>query len=95
MIWERVRSYTEVLQDPQNLVNGYVTEVEVPGVGAIPTVGNLVTMSETPGSTKGAPPQLGEGNEEVLAWAGVAGDEIAAVSHHATAAPYCPLLSYV
>ena len=86
VIWERVRSYTEVLQDPQNIVNGYVTEVEVPGLGAVPTVGNLVTMSETPGSTKGAPPQLGEGNEEVLAWAGVASDEIAAVSHHAAAA---------
>ena len=66
VIWERVRTYNEVLEDPQSLQNNYITEVEVPGIGMQKTVGNLVTLSETPGQPKGGPPELGEGNAEVL-----------------------------
>lgn len=54
-IWERVRSWPEVLEDEQNLINGYVTTVDVPQFGATRTVGNLVTLSATPASVKGAP----------------------------------------
>jgi len=86
IIWERVRTYTEVLEDPQNVINGYVSTVDVPGVGDVKTVGNLVSLSETPGSTKGAPPQLGADNEELLAWAGMEPTAIQSVTAHAAAA---------
>ena len=66
MIWERVRSWAQVLEDPQSIINGYFTEVNVPEVGQHKVVGNLVHLSETPGSVKGDPPELGEANEEVL-----------------------------
>lgn len=74
VIWERVRTYNEVLEDPQSLQNNYITEVDVPGIGMQKTVGNLVTLSETPGQPKGGPPELGEGNAEVLKDAGL--DEV-------------------
>ncbi len=84
VIWERVRTYNEVLEDPQSIQNNYFTQVEVPGVGAKKTVGNLVTLSETPGSPKGNPPLLGEGNAEVLGAAGLSEEEIFSVTERAT-----------
>lgn len=66
IIWERLRDWKEVFTDEQNIANDYVTTVDVAGIGEIQTVGNLVTLSETPGSTKGNPPELGEGNSDVL-----------------------------
>jgi crotonobetainyl-CoA:carnitine CoA-transferase CaiB-like acyl-CoA transferase len=83
-IWERVRSWQEVLEDEQNLVNGYVTTVDVPQLGPIRTVGNLVTLSETPGSVKGGPPLLGEGNDEILSALGFDEDEIGRIEARAT-----------
>jgi crotonobetainyl-CoA:carnitine CoA-transferase CaiB-like acyl-CoA transferase len=76
IIWERVRDWHEVLEDPQSLINGYFTEVEVAGAGRCRTVGNLVTLSETPGSPKGNAPDLGEANQELLAAAGFSQDDI-------------------
>ena len=67
IIWERVRSWGDVLEDEQNVANDYLAEIKVPGIGAVKTVGNLVSLSETPGSVKGSPPELGEGNNEILA----------------------------
>lgn len=75
-IWERVRSWKEVLQDEQSLVNDYVVTIDVPGFGQTKTVGNLVTLSETPGSVKGGPPVLGEGNAELLSALGMTAAEI-------------------
>lgn len=80
IIWERVRTYNQVLDDPQSLANDYIIDVEIPEVGVKQTVGNLVTLSETPGSPKGAPPILGEGNEEVLTAAGLSPVEIANIT---------------
>ncbi|MFT7652916.1 MAG: crotonobetainyl-CoA:carnitine CoA-transferase CaiB-like acyl-CoA transferase, partial [Candidatus Azotimanducaceae bacterium] len=71
------------LEDPQSIANGYITEVDIPGVGLKRTIGNLVTMSETPGSTKGPAPGLGEGNEELLAKAGLNAEAIAHVTQSA------------
>jgi crotonobetainyl-CoA:carnitine CoA-transferase CaiB-like acyl-CoA transferase len=84
-IWERVRGWHEVLEDEQNLVNGYVTTIDVPQLGATKTVGNLVALSETPGSVKGGPPLLGEANGEVLGALGFSADEIAEADAHARA----------
>jgi len=85
IIWERVRDWQEVLQDEQSHANGYFTEVEVPGVGATQLVGNLVTMSETPGSVKGGPPELGEANVELLSEVGMSNDEIEQITSRAAA----------
>ncbi len=76
IIWERVRTWSEVLEDPQNLVNEYVTRVDVPGMGSVRTVGNLVHLSETPGSVKGDPPELGEANAELLGLAGMSAEAL-------------------
>ncbi len=83
IIWERVRDWQEVLQDEQSLANQYITEVEVPGLGVSKTVGNLVDLSETPGSVKGNPPELGEANETMLALAGLDAGQIAEVTAQA------------
>ena len=76
IIWERVRNHQEVFEDEQNLVNGYFTEVNIPGLGKRTTVGNLVKLSRTPGSEKGDPPVLGEANEEVLSGIGLSQSEV-------------------
>jgi crotonobetainyl-CoA:carnitine CoA-transferase CaiB-like acyl-CoA transferase len=84
IIWERVRSLPEVLEDEQNLANGYITSVTVPGIGQKRTVGNVVHLSETPGSVKGDPPELGEANIEVLTSLGFSASEVAEATQHAT-----------
>lgn len=84
IIWERVRDWADVLDDEQNVINNYVTTVDVPGLGPRKTVGNLVTLSETPGSVKGNPPELGEGNAEFLAAAGLTAEEIRQIEAQAT-----------
>jgi crotonobetainyl-CoA:carnitine CoA-transferase CaiB-like acyl-CoA transferase len=83
-IWERVRNWDEVLEDEQSVVNGYVVSIDVPGFGPTKTVGNLVTLSETPGSVKGGPPVLGEGNAEILAEVGMTAGEIEEIGARAT-----------
>ncbi len=84
IIFERVRDWHQVLEDEQNVINGYVTSVDVPHMGSIRTVGNLVTLSETPGSAKGDPPALGEGNAELLARAGLSTKDIEEITARAT-----------
>ena len=84
IIWERARSWPEVLEDPQNLENDYFTDVDIPGVGESRTVGTLVKLSETPGSPKGNPPVLGEGNERVLSELGLSADVRSIIENHAT-----------
>ena len=85
IVWERVRSWQEVLEDEQNVANDYLTSISVDGVGTIKTVGTLVKMSDTPGSPKGDPPTLGEANEELLAEIGLSAVERREIEAHATA----------
>ena len=86
IIWERVRDHREVFEDEQSLINGYFTQVNVPGLGERATVGNLVKMSETPGSEKGDPPALGEANSEILSRAGIDEKEIVEINSTVEAA---------
>ena len=59
IICERVRGYDDVLTDPQNLANGYVVGLELPGIGETPTVGALLDFSATPAGTPRPPPRWG------------------------------------
>ena len=51
---------------PQAVANGYVVEMDLPELGRRRMVGNAVRLSETPGSAKGPPPELGQHTAEVL-----------------------------
>ena len=70
IIWDRVRQWHEVLDDEQSIANGYVATVDVPNFRPTRVVGNLVMLGSTPGSVKGGPPGLGEGNDDILATIG-------------------------
>lgn len=84
IVWEKVRSWTEVLQDEQNIANDYITSINIPGLGSRRTVGTLVHLSETPGGPKGDPPELGEGNDEILASLGIPAADRESLAAHAT-----------
>jgi crotonobetainyl-CoA:carnitine CoA-transferase CaiB-like acyl-CoA transferase len=84
VIWERVRTWQEVLEDEQNLANGYLTKVQVPGADETLTVGNVISLSETPGKEKGDPPVLGEANEEILAGLGISDGQRKEIEAHAS-----------
>jgi crotonobetainyl-CoA:carnitine CoA-transferase CaiB-like acyl-CoA transferase len=84
IIFERVRDWHDVLNDGQSLANDYLTDIDVPGLGATRAVGNLVTLSETPGSVKGGPPLLGEANAELLTRVGLTKQEIEQIDARAT-----------
>ena len=84
IIWERVRSWPEVLDDEQNIANDYFTTVEIPGLGPRKTVGTLVNLSETPGWPRGDPPLLGEANEEILSRFGVSSADRSDIETQAT-----------
>jgi len=83
IIYERVRDYAEVLDDPQNAANDYVVEMDVPVIGKTKIVGNLLTFSATPASVKGPPPALGEANAEVMARLGFDAADVEAVAERA------------
>jgi crotonobetainyl-CoA:carnitine CoA-transferase CaiB-like acyl-CoA transferase len=85
IIAERVRDYADVLADPQNAANDHFVEMDLAHIGRTRVVGTLVGLSATPGSVKGPPPVLGEGNAEIMSRLGFDPQQIEAVTHHATA----------
>ncbi len=54
------------LEHPQIVHNGNVQRVHLPAVGDTRQLGPMVSMKETPGSTQGPAPLLGQHTEEVL-----------------------------
>jgi crotonobetainyl-CoA:carnitine CoA-transferase CaiB-like acyl-CoA transferase len=86
IIYEPVRSYDDVLADPQAAANGYIVEVDVPAIGRKKLVGNAVRLSATPGSVKGPHPELGQHSESILEELGYSRSEIEEIVEHAGAA---------
>ena len=80
IIWNRVFSHDDVLNDPQALANDYIVEMDISGIGPSKVVGNVVELSETPGSAKGPSPEVGQHTEEVLLDLGYSWDEISAIN---------------
>lgn len=75
----RVNDYSEVANDPQNLENGYITEVANPDGPPVKMVGLPVIFSKTPGHVRNLAPELGQHTEEVMLEAGYTWEEIAAL----------------
>ena len=85
IIWERVRDHTEVLTDPQNIANGYVTEVDQPHIGPTPVIGNWVQFSDSTPPGPRRPPLLGEHADALLAEAGLTDAERETLQAHTAA----------
>ncbi len=66
-----VRNYSEVADDEQAIVNGYIVEQENPRLGPQKIVGLHVQLSETPGAVGAPAPLLGEHTFEVLRSMGI------------------------
>ena len=80
IIWNRVASHDEVINDPQALANDYFVDMDISGVGPTRVVGNLVHLSETPGSAKGPSAEQGQHTEEILLELGYSWDEITSLN---------------
>ena len=74
----------DVLADPQNSANGYIVDMDLPVIGPSKVVGNLISLSATPGSVKGPPPALGEGTAEIMRRVGFNDAEIESVVKQAS-----------
>jgi crotonobetainyl-CoA:carnitine CoA-transferase CaiB-like acyl-CoA transferase len=83
IIWDAIADYADILADAQALENGYIVERDVPTIGTRKVVGNLVHLSETPGSAKQTWPEWGQHTEEVLLELGYEWSEISAMVEHA------------
>lgn len=66
VIVSEIRTYEDVVNDPQASANGYIIEMDLPGLGPTKLVGDPVVLSETPAKPEGPPPELGQHTEEIL-----------------------------
>ena len=61
-----INTTREAANDPQAILNGYITKLQHPSYGEISLPGFPVTLSETPARIRRQAPQFGEHTEEVL-----------------------------
>ena len=83
IIYEKIQDYAEVRTDPQALANHYIETLSINHIGETSIVGNLMTFSATPASTKGLPPELGADTEATLLELGLTEEQVRSVIEHA------------
>jgi len=66
VIFAPVNTIPELTEDPQALVNDYVTEYDHPVWGRVKTMGFPIGLSKTPCSIRMEAPELGQHTEEIL-----------------------------
>ena len=66
LMFQRVFDYADVLDDPQALENGYISEIALPEMGNTKVVGNTIELSETPAEVKPLACELGMHTEAIL-----------------------------
>ncbi len=71
-----VRTFDDLVGDPQVAHNDLITTVEHPNGGELRVVGVPMRFSRTPGTVRSGPPAVGQHTDEVLRSAGYSGDEI-------------------
>ena len=72
-----INGMDQVFADAHVVARGMRADVQHPLYGAVPTVRNPIRFSETPLNPAGAPPSLGQHNEEVLHSLGIAPERLA------------------
>jgi crotonobetainyl-CoA:carnitine CoA-transferase CaiB-like acyl-CoA transferase len=78
VLFNPVYSFSEILNHPHVTGSGLIQSVEHPTAGTVPQLGPVLRLGDTPGAIAGPPPLLGEHTAEILAEAGLDGEQIAA-----------------
>jgi crotonobetainyl-CoA:carnitine CoA-transferase CaiB-like acyl-CoA transferase len=71
-----VRTFDDVVADPQVAHNGLLATVAYPGVGELRVVGVPARFSRTPGTIRLGPPVVGQHTDEILGSLGYAAEDI-------------------
>ena len=82
LICSGISTYADIVNDPQAWENGYLIEMDIPGVGPTKLVGAPAMLSNTPASAQGMAPELGQNTEEVLLGLGYSWDDITDMRDH-------------
>ena len=76
LLFCRVNTISDLINDPQVTANDYITEYDHPALGKVNMVGFPIHMSETPLSVRMPAPELGQHTEEVLLELGYSWEDI-------------------
>ncbi|MFC2039336.1 CaiB/BaiF CoA transferase family protein [Chloroflexota bacterium] len=63
----RLNTIPEVFSEPQVRAREMIVELDHPGLGLVPLLGNAIKLSETPAEIRSPAPMVGEHNEEIYA----------------------------